>query len=201
MYTEIQPLDSLVQSAGRVNRQKDNPQNIPATIEVFEISESNPYDPDLISETRKVLSRYQLLPETEYRVALEEYWSGITPIFDKKLGLADKLVRKVLDKGIFSLELEDWRDVYTHGIREGIATVSVVPMQFYENVEVLTQQYKGLQLMRKVFQFMVNVPIYECIYYCPEKPLIKKYSWIKFIDLPYDSKLGLISSSTNGDVL
>jgi len=201
MYTEIQPLDSLVQSAGRVNRQKDNPQNMPATIEVFEISESNPYDPDLIRETRKVLSKYQLLPETEYNVALDEYWSGITPIFVKKLNLADKLVNKVLDKGIFSLEIEDWRDVYTQGIREGIATVPVVPIEFYENVEILTQRYKGLQLMRKVFQFMVNVPIYKCIYYCPERPLIEKYPWIKFIDLPYESELGLISSSTNGDVL
>jgi len=201
MYTEIQPLDSLVQSAGRVNRQKDNLQNVPAPIEVFEISDYHPYDPDLIRETREVLSKYQPLPEAEYNMALDEYWSRIAPIFTKKLNLADKIIEKVLDKGIFSLEIGDWRDFYTSGIREGIATVPVVPIEFYERVEILTRRYKGLQLMRKVFQFMVNVPIYKCLYYCSERPLIEKYSWIKFIDLPYDFELGLISDSTNGDVL
>lgn len=200
MYTEIQPLDSLVQSAGRVNRQKDNPKNIPATIEVFEILDYHPYDPDLIRETRKVLSKYQLLPETEYTTALNEYWSSITSIFARKLNLADTLVKQVLDRGIFSLEVEDWKDLYKiRGIREGIVTVPVVPIVFYDDIEKLTHQYRGLILTRKVFQYMVNVPIYTCINYCPKEPLLEDYPWIHFINLQYDAELGLFGEMNDID--
>ncbi len=198
MYTEIQPLDSLVQSAGRINRSKDSTQTTPATVEVFEISNYHPYDPYLIRETRKIFDNYQTIPESKYKEVLNEYWLNITPIFDRKLNLAERIYRRISDRGIFSLDAEDWRDVYKlNRIREGIATVSVVPIDFYDDVLSLTQHYRGLTLTRRVFQYMVNVPIYLCLNYCPPDVTIENLPWIKFIDLKYDHELGLVFK--NGD--
>ncbi|ASJ02840.1 hypothetical protein A3L09_05995 [Thermococcus profundus] len=202
MYTEVQPLDSLVQSAGRINRRRDSTKNTPATIEVFEISSHHPYDPDLIRETRKILTKYKTIPESRYKEILNEYWLNISPMFERKLDLATRIHKKVQDRGIFSLDVGDWRDIYgIGGIREGLATVPVIPIDFHEKILNLTQHYQGLALIRRVFQYMVNVPIYLCLNYCPGEPLISKYPWIRFIDLPYDKKLGLLDNRNHKEVM
>ena len=188
-------MDSLVQSAGRINRRKDGKHNTPAIVEVFEISDYRPYNPELILETRKVLSLYQTIPESSYKEALNEYWLNISSIFDRKLNLAERIYKKTSERGIFSLNADDWKDIYKlSGIREGIATVPVVPLRFHEEVLNLTKQYRGLILTRKVFQYMVNIPLYMCLEYCPEKPLINTHPWINFIDLKYSQEIGLHDS-------
>ncbi len=103
-FRDIAPIESLVQTAGRVNREGKKGNFLPVYIVEMEKDSQYVYKLHNLERTRKILEESPILYEPEYRRVIEEYYSRILAE-----GIPDES-RKLWTQGIIDLDFEKLKE-------------------------------------------------------------------------------------------
>jgi len=201
MFREIAPLDSLIQSAGRVNRYSENPQ--PSPIFIFGKAEDFlPYKEYQLEITSQILPNLEnVKSELDFYNSLRFYWERIKGYLIKDEQKAKELIHLARKVSPFSINIEEEKI----DLRETYFKVSVIPVQFFSDIMKKWEGYKKIdrksywqrkKIVSEIQSYMVEVPYFA-------KAGKKNYKdfiiWeeedFKFplLELKYDSILGVLS--------
>lgn len=195
MYSEVAPLDSIVQRCGRVNRSGKKTEL--GKVHLFRPNKEKPYERYQIEETVKVLSNYRFETELDFLRMNDAYFDGIWDSYERELGkdLFQNLSR------ISNDEFVEW----LMKTRDGFLTLPVIPvgennciydeiMQARDRLEeadesckgVVYQDYLRLRLSRTVEApvFIINGKLLQS-HPDPRTKLI-------FVKMGYSEEEGLI---------
>jgi len=183
MFTQIAPIEALIQRAGRVNRygSKKNTE-----IFICEYMGNKPYDIDIIEKTRKVIKKLKnnRLTEEDFKIMVEKIYGTIdltfSPIFKEGEHVYDN--NQYDRRGFMDLDITEER-LSTRII--DYIKVDVIPDCFQEEVfslgdMALSEGYKvkvPLWLYRKCQKYEVND--------------------IEFVNVKYDNNIGIIREEDN----
>lgn len=197
LFTEIAPLDAIVQRAGRINRKgkKDV-----GKIYIFDVADSEkgflPYTKEQIKIARNVIRDTEIKSEMDYLVLNESYYEGIKDSIDKEL--REKKLEEFLEQ---LYEKRDIDKVIT--TRDGFLTIPVVPIKFYNEVKEIENKIENLKklLSKEEDEKKIKELKNKILNYSTEK--LKYYVQItfynvknnviedQFVDLEYDSEYGV----------
>ncbi|MEM3974956.1 MAG: CRISPR-associated helicase Cas3' [Ignisphaera sp.] len=199
MFRELAPLDSIIQSAGRVNRYSEHPN--PCPVYIFGDEEDYlPYKKEQLKITNEILTKNKLITENQYHLLLVDYWKNLEPYLENDKINAEKYYQAAKEVSPFSIPLDEKKI----DLRSTYLKVSVVPIKFYDNVKTLIEKLKNWNKMdfmnrKKIFaeieSHMVEVPYWGRV----ADKNFKDYIYsdyeelgINFICLKYDEIFGLI---------
>ena len=196
MFRELAPFDSIIQSAGRVNRFNENPQ--PCPVFIFGSEEDYlPYKKEILKITKEILMKSKINSEADFFVGLNEYWEKIKNFLLSDIKKARKLYEAAKKLSPFSINLEEERI----DLRDTYFKISVIPIQFYDEIKKLWEEYKGLEkknfwekkkILAEIESYMVEVPFWGKVGDRNFKDFLQLEEKINFINLKYDSDLGLL---------
>jgi CRISPR-associated endonuclease/helicase Cas3 len=193
LYTELAPLDALVQRMGRVNRYGEQPQPAPVHILLeYDPQSECVYDKELLQETRNLL---HCLPDTPTNGELTEATDTLyktvwrSPAFQEELKHGETTLKEVQSiLGCFTINLEDEEMQQRFCTRRGIVRIDVLPESFKQEAYELRQK----RALWRLSELLVSVPyrwtvIDEFKKYFTPCADIGAY----IVSLPYDSSVGL----------
>lgn len=206
MFREIAPLDSIIQSAGRINRRKrDNIVEEPHPIFLCNVNDPKPYTSAELSETKKLIEKYGKTPnESEYKYyeLLQKWWEYLSSDFEREEIIVNDLIKKY-HSSVFGVKIDEEKFKELK-LREGILTDSVIPSCYGKDVEIEIQKLKEksktekLKILSHLSKYFVQVPLYSktsagTLYKdLITAPYEDKYPWLKFINLKYHPIKGLL---------
>lgn len=134
-FRDFAPLDSLIQTAGRVNREGKKGNNLP--VYIMQLGNDNNYVYDLShrQSTLDLFIRKEEIKEEEYRELIEEYYSLA---LDR--GISDKS-RYIWDEGIMKLDFEALKEFR---LIDNIDEVADVFVEEDERASDLADAYEAL---------------------------------------------------------
>lgn len=210
MFRELAPFDSLIQSAGRVNRNKENP--APCPVYVFGTPDDYlPYKKYQLEITcNKILKLPQLSStktEFDFYEALQKYWELMKNYIIEDEEKAKKTKEAVDKISPFSINIDEEKI----DLRESYPKVCVVPEKFLGEVINLYKAYKNIpynkymdrkEILALLESYLVEVPLWGKV---SESSVFKDYIFLikecdnRFygISLDYDSLKGLLDKETN----
>jgi len=199
MFREIAPLDSLIQSAGRVNRYSENPQ--PSPVFIFGKAEDFlPYKKYQLEVTSQILSNLVIKNELAFYNSLQCYWERIKDYLIKDEQEAQKLIHFTRKISPFSINIEEKKI----DLRETCFKVSVIPIKFFSDIMEKWEEYKKVgrkdywqrkKILSEIESYMVEVPYFAKAGKRSFKDfIIWKDEDLEFpiLDLKYDPILGVL---------
>jgi len=192
---ELAPLDSIIQSAGRVNRynvHKERP------IYVFSSDHHLPYRNYQIEETINVLEDAKV-SESSYFNKLRDYWDKLQNWIYREEKYANKVLKWRNTVIPFAIKLNENQ----FDLRGGYVTLSCIPEPYREDVLAIIDVRKranDIWLKRRLSalleNYMVDIPLFGKVgskkFLDYVSPLSEEYPWINVIDLKYDRNRGLL---------
>jgi CRISPR-associated endonuclease/helicase Cas3 len=196
LYTELAPLDALVQRMGRVNRYGTLPQ--PASVHIlleYDPRSERVYGKDLLHETQKLL---QQLPEQPTNMELTDATDTLyqtvwqSQAFQEELKLGETILKEVQSVlGCFTVDLTDEEMQRRFCTRRGVVSVDVLPLPFLQEAYELRQRRTTWRLP----ELLVSVPYWWTAqfrdYFMPCADL-----GVPTTSLPYDAFVGLSHPTT-----
>jgi len=196
LYTELAPLDALVQRMGRVNRYGTLPQ--PASVHIlleYDPRSERVYGKDLLHETQKLL---QQLPEQPTNMELTDATDTLyqtvwqSQAFQEELKLGETTLKEVQSVlGCFTVDLTDEEMQRRFSTRRGVVSVDVLPLPFLQEAYELRQRRTTWRLP----ELLVSVPYWWTAqfrdYFMPCADL-----GVPTTSLPYDAFVGLSHPTT-----
>lgn len=196
MFRELAPLDSIIQSAGRVNRFTKSLDSCPVFI--FGMPKDYlPYNKYQVEITKDILCQSTTYKEIDYFDLLQEYWENMKNYLIKDEKQAKEIHRSVKTISPFCLNIEESKI----NLRDTYIKISVIPIKYYQVVKELLKKYEETDKKRywerkKIFadieSYMTEVPYWNSIKDKNFRDFIFDDEGIKFITLKYDEILGLI---------
>lgn len=201
MFRELAPFDSLVQSAGRVNRFFENKEACP--VYIFGSEEDYlPYKKQMLEISKKLLCNHskndRIEPEFSFFQILCEYWEVVSNYLKAEEQRAEKLYSTAKEVSPFSLPLEE----ENIDLRNTYFKASVIPFIYFREVENLIERYKNLtkkqiwekkKILAEIESYMVEVPYWGKVDEKFFKDYMSEYEGYGLISLKYDPTLGLLS--------
>lgn len=196
LFTELAPIDALVQRMGRVNRRGHGP---PAPVHVFcQASEGAQriYGRDVLQWGLELL---RALPDTPSDADLAEATHQLyervvsSPEWQEDLQAGRDTLREVQEAlGCYTIDLSDAEMQQRFTARRGHVSVEVLPAAFLEEAYAFREEGEGWRLS----ELLVPVPVYW----------LRQSGAFSFLrdlgclqtTLPYDQELGLLQAAREG---
>jgi CRISPR-associated endonuclease/helicase Cas3 len=196
MFRELAPFDSIIQSAGRVNRFNEN--SHPCSVYVFgDENDYLPYKREQLKITKEILTNLKINSELDLLISLREYWGKIEKFLLSDKEKAIKLYKAAKEISPFSINLEEEKI----DLRNTYFKISVIPVQFYDEIKKLYEKYNSYgrknfwekkKILAEIEFYMVEVPFWGRVGDKNFKDFIWSEEEIQFIKLKYDKDLGLL---------
>ncbi|NNG65735.1 CRISPR-associated helicase Cas3' [Caldanaerobacter subterraneus] len=190
LFTEIAPIDALVQRLGRINRRGDNP---PAPVHVFlewYPGSEKIYGRDILEISTEILKDTQSEPtDGEWVQATNELYEKVfsSPAYLKDLQEGEKTLKEIQEiLGCYTIDLSDEELQKKFTTRKGQLSVEVLPYTFKDHVYTLKEQGELWRLV----EFLVPVPLWWLGVY-PQRFSKDEDLAVYWTDLFYDGKVGL----------
>ncbi|SHJ31723.1 CRISPR-associated helicase, Cas3 family [Tangfeifania diversioriginum] len=191
LFTENAPVDAIVQRAGRINRIRNSKKDSKVIVHQHsKVSEEFVYtETDILDKTFRVLSEhhYSKITEGEFLNLVDEVYKDID--VTQRLSFKDgwKAYYNVQSTYYFLGDCpSNSEEAMT---RDGLDTVSVIPFQFYEEL-----QTKKLQKHEKVkFELSIN----RKRYMAAKAP--SDSDGFKYVNYTYFNDVGLVFNNQNGN--
>jgi len=190
LFTEIAPIDALVQRLGRVNRRGDNP---PAPVHVFlewYPGSEKIYGKNILEISTEILRDIQSEPsDGEWVQATNELYRKLvfSPAYQKDLQEGEKTLKEIQHiLGCYTIDLSDEELQKKFTTRKGQLSVEVLPYIFKDQVYTLKEQGELWRLV----EFLVPVPLWWLGTY-PQWFSKDEDLAVYWTDLHYDEKVGL----------
>jgi len=211
MIRELAPFDSIVQSAGRVHRNRYDNSIERGVIHLFDLaSESSlPYQKHQIETTLTIFR--DNWPEKQkneflYYERLQRYWYELNNWIIKDESEAQQILKHRNELSLFGAKISE----ESVNLRNGYLTVSAVPENYVDNVlELLKERnetkdiWKRKKLSARIESFMIEVPYFAKASphgkFCDYISSINKeqYPWLNMLSLKYDAEKGLLPEEDN----
>jgi len=190
LFTEIAPIDALVQRLGRVNRRGENP---PAPVNVF--LEWHPgseriYGKNILEASVEILQGMESEPaDWKWVQATNELYENLFPssAYQKDLLEGEKTLKEIQHiLGCYTIDLSDEELQKKFTTRKGQLSVEVLPYIFKDEVYSLKE---AGELWRLV-EFLVPVPLWWLNAYSQRFSKDEDLG-VYWTDLPYNERIGL----------
>jgi CRISPR-associated endonuclease/helicase Cas3 len=202
LFTEIAPIDAIVQRAGRVNRKgkKDI-----CNIYIFDVKDDEkghlPYKKEQIKQARKILNSFKVNNEADYLKMNETFYKAIQGSYQDELQVnkLNDFLGQIYEKGNIDKALST---------RDGFLTMSVVPKCFKDQIEMIQSEIKKSNLKLKQEKDKVKINILRnrklkltaemakffvpISFYNAKNSLLTGNTDIPFADIEYDYKKGVM---------
>jgi CRISPR-associated endonuclease/helicase Cas3 len=210
LFTEIAPIDAIIQRAGRVNRKGKEEVS---DIYVFDVKDDEkgylPYKEEQINESRNILSNIKIHSELDYLDRNNEFYESLRNYYETELkeNRLDEFLKQIYEKKSIDKALQT---------RDGFLTVPVVPVKFEEDVERINKKIdrineeikrnrseskrlrnERLNLLAERSGYFVPVPFYTAVSFADKS----SDSSIMFIRLKYSSEIGIYREEEKEKVL
>lgn len=206
LFTEIAPVDAIIQRAGRINRK--GRKNI-CDIYIFDVNNDEkgflPYKKEQIEKAREILNNIKIESEKDYLQINENFYESIREVYNKELkdNKLDKpndgFLSQIYEKGNIDKALQT---------RDSFMTIPLFPIHYKKEIERINTmiaeinkelrqnglkkkeklENRKLKLIAKKMSYLVPVTLYNA------KGNIESINGVEFINLEYDEHLGLKSS-------
>ncbi|MDF2953872.1 MAG: CRISPR-Cas type I system-associated endonuclease/helicase Cas3 [Thermodesulfobacterium sp.] len=196
MFRELAPFDSIIQSAGRVNRFNENFQ--PCSVYVFgDENDYLPYKKELLKITKEILMNLKIRSELDLFINLREYWEKTKNYLYSAKEKANKLYESAKELRPFAIDLEEEKI----NLRDAYFKISVIPIQFYDEIKKLWEKYRSFEkknfwerkkILTEIESYIVEVPFLGKIGNRNFKDYLQLEEKNQFINLKYDPVLGLL---------
>ncbi len=199
LFTELAPVDALIQRMGRVNRKGEKP---PADIVIFtELDEPSVkvYGEEIINVSKHILGNLPEIPEElDFVHATEELYAYISSRgeFNSELESGRRSIKEIREHlGNFTIDLGDEEFRTKFVTRKGIFSIDVIPEQFTDEAYKLLENGERWRLVE------LTVPVHG--YWVKAWP--EKFTSIEDIGYPmahfeYDSNKGLLKPDDKNTV-
>lgn len=191
LYTQPAPLDALIQRFGRINR-KGWENSILKKVNVFTQGskyDSLIYDPILIEKTINALNNVDILYESKIQELLDEVYSD---------GYNEE------DQNTFDEVTNSFKEVYdslvpfmnhdNSNFYKLFDSIEVVPYKFFTEYCELTEQKEYYEAMA----YTLNISYKQYLIQNKKNNIIIDNNTV-FIDIPYDSEVGLLLNNKDED--
>ncbi|MBS7609304.1 CRISPR-associated helicase Cas3' [Candidatus Bathyarchaeota archaeon] len=195
LFTEISPLDSLIQRFGRVNRKGRKGIAEAHICDVEDPNKPLPYRAEQIHITRDLLEDFKQSSELDFLKITDEYYNQVASIYLKEFGKSPlEQFRGQISKSEFGEELMKTRD--------GFITVPAVPvgrdLEIYNEIKEILDRWQSLDkvgrqkgfisIMRRIVEVPVSL-IKDC--YFEDRELRERFG-LPFINVDYSRELGIL---------
>lgn len=192
LLTEIAPIDSLIQRAGRVNRKGKKKLS---DIYVYDVIDEKkgylPYDKKQIIEARDILSNVVIKSEADYLKYNNRFYEELRSYYEHEIKNGDKLRdflsqlygRKGIDKAMKT--------------RDGFLTVPAVPVCFENEINRIDKKIEASKAKNEILElgaeklgYFVPIAFYNSNFLTP-----KNYGEgpsVQFVRFKYNSDFGLL---------
>jgi CRISPR-associated endonuclease/helicase Cas3 len=199
LYTELAPLDALVQRMGRVNRYGTLPQ--PASVHIlleYDPRSERVYGKDLLHETQKLL---QQLPEQPTNMELTDATDTLyqtvwqSQAFQEELKLGETTLKEVQSVlGCFTVDLTDEEMQRRFSTRRGVVQVDVIPKKYVQEAYELRQN----RALWRLAELLVSVPYWWTQEF---SACFTPFTDLGVLEtsLPYDETVGISYPITGAD--
>ncbi len=202
LFTEIAPIDAIVQRAGRINRK--GKKSI-CNIYIFDVKDDEkgflPYKKEQIKQARKILSSFKVNNEADYLKMNETFYKAIQGSYQDELqeNKLNDFLGQIYEKGNIDKALST---------RDGFLTIPVVPKCFRDRIEKIQSEIKEINLKLKqekdkvkinslrnrklklsaeIAKFFVPISFYNA-----KKSLLTGNADIPFADIEYNYEKGVM---------
>lgn len=140
-FRDLAPLSSIIQTAGRINREGMENKGIFCPLYIVRLEKDCTwvYSTNEMSVTKDLLKEKERIPETEYRMLVEEYYRKL----DAGNGL-DSKIKDIWELGVLGLDFEELKKF---SLIDSIGEVADVFIEYDKEATKIAQAYREL-LMR-----------------------------------------------------
>lgn len=202
LYTELAPIDSIVQRLGRINRRGKKPLS---ESYIFNPPSHHPYDRRYIKVSRELISDVEYENENTYRELTDIFYNDLENQIKSKEKEAEKQIEKIrkdVTKYVYSIRnLSEEKASKILQTRDNLMTVSLFPFEFKDKIETIEEEIEELyknnkkeKARRKQVEknnLLTRVPTYYSNYIQNQK----------YIQLDYDEEMGLYDPQSENKVL
>jgi len=192
MYSEVAPLDSIVQRCGRVNRSGKKKEL--GKVRLFKPNNEKPYENYQIEETVEVLSNHSLETELDFLRMNDFYFDSIWDNYEKELS-------KDLFKNLSLISNDEFVESLMK-TRDGFLTLPVIPvgegyciyeeiMQAREKLERADERYRK-EAYEEYLKLRLRRTVEAPIFVIDEKLWRDPNTKLTFVKMGYSEEEGLI---------
>lgn len=202
LFTEIAPIDAIVQRAGRINRK--GKKSI-CNIYIFDVKDDEkgflPYKKEQMKQARKILSSFKVNNEADYLKMNETFYKEIQDSYQDELqeNKLNDFLDQIYEKGNIDKALST---------RDGFLTMPVVPKCFRDQIEKIQSKIKKINQKFKQEKAMIKVKslrnrklnlnaeitkfFVPISFYNAKNSLLTGNTDIPFADIEYDYEKGVM---------